>query len=49
MLTGPPDVIAEDVAQRLFASAPVIVIASPGKQADVAAARQALQRTRRCC
>ena len=43
MLTGTPDVIAEGVAQELFASAPVIVIASPDKSADAAAARQALQ------
>jgi len=29
ILTGPSDVIAADVAQRLFASAPVIVVAGP--------------------
>jgi hypothetical protein len=43
VLTGPPDVVAEDVAQSLFAAAPVIVVASPSSQADVAAARQALR------
>ena len=43
ILTGPPDVIAADVAQRLFASAPVIVVAGPSSQADVAAARWALR------
>ncbi len=43
VLAGPPDVVAEDVAQRLFAFAPVIVVAGPGPQADAAAARQALR------
>jgi hypothetical protein len=43
VLTGTPDAVAEDVAQRLFASAPVIVVASPSPQADVTAARQALR------
>ena len=43
VLAGPPDVVAEDVAQRLFAFAPVIVVAGPGLQADAAAARQALR------
>jgi hypothetical protein len=43
VLTGTPDVVAEGVAQDLFASAPVIVIASPGKSAEATAARQALQ------
>ena len=43
VLTGTPDVIAESVAQDLFASAPVIVIASPSKSAEATAARQALQ------
>jgi hypothetical protein len=42
VLTGTPDVVAEDVTERLFASAPVIVVASPNPQADAAAARQAL-------
>jgi len=43
VLTGPADVVAADVAQSLFASAPVIVVASPSPQAEVAAARQALR------
>jgi hypothetical protein len=43
VLTGAQDVIAEDVAQNLFAAAPVVVIASPGSPDDRAAARQALQ------
>ena len=43
VLTGTPDVVAEDVAERLFASAPVVVVASPNPQADAAAARQALR------
>ena len=44
MLTGGPDVIAEGTAHRLFASAPVVVVASPGRPADLpTAARLALQ------
>ena len=43
ILTGPPDVIAADVAQRLFTSAPVIVVVGPSSQADAAAARWALR------
>jgi hypothetical protein len=44
VLTGGPDVIAEGMAQRLFASAPVVVVASPSLPADLpAAARSALQ------
>ena len=44
MLTGGPDVIAEDTAQSLFASAPVVVVASPSLPADLpTAARLALQ------
>jgi hypothetical protein len=43
VLTGAQDVIAEGVAQNLFAAAPVVVIASPGNPDDQAAARQALQ------
>jgi len=44
VLTGAPDVIAEGTAQRLFASAPVVVVASPSLTADLpAAARSALQ------
>jgi hypothetical protein len=43
VLTGTPDVVAADVARSLFASAPVIVVASLDPQADAAAARQALR------
>jgi len=43
VLTGTPDEIAEGVAGRLFASAPVIVVASPNRQADLTAAREALR------
>ena len=43
VLTGAQDVIAEDMAQNLFAAAPIVVIASPGNPDDRAAARQALQ------
>jgi hypothetical protein len=38
VLAGAPDVIAAGVAQRLFASAPVVVVASPDRPGDVAAA-----------
>ena len=38
VLTGAPDVVAAGVAQRLFASAPVVIVASPGRRGDVAAA-----------
>jgi hypothetical protein len=44
VLAGAPDVVAEGVAQRLFASAPVVVVASPDRPADLAAAgRSALR------
>ena len=44
VLTGGPDVIAEGTADRLFASAPVVVVASPSLPADLpTAARAALQ------
>jgi len=44
VLTGGPDVIAEGTAQRLFASAPVVVVASLSRPADLpAAARSALR------
>jgi len=43
VLTGTPDVVAEGVAESLFASAPVVVVASPSRQAADAAARQALR------
>jgi hypothetical protein len=42
VLTGTPDVVAEGVAESLFASAPVVVVASPSSQASEAAAREAL-------
>jgi hypothetical protein len=38
VLAGTPDVVAAGVAQRLFASAPVVVVASPERPGDVAAA-----------
>jgi len=38
VLTGTPDAIAAGVAQDLFASAPVVVLAAPGRAADLAAA-----------
>src|SRR5271157_349565 len=44
VLTGGPDAIAEGTADSLFASAPVVVVASPSRPADLpAAARLALQ------
>jgi hypothetical protein len=43
VLTGAPEVIAEDAARSLFASAPVIVVASASAPADAAAAREALR------
>jgi hypothetical protein len=42
VLTGAADVIAADVAARLFVSAPVVVVASPDPAADLTAARRAL-------
>ena len=44
VLAGAPDVVAEGVAQRLFASAPVVVVASPGQPADLAAAARSALR-----
>jgi hypothetical protein len=38
VLAGAPDVVAAGVVQRLFASAPVVIVASPDRPADVAAA-----------
>jgi hypothetical protein len=38
VLTGAPDVVAAGVAERLFASAPVVIVASPDRPGDVAAA-----------
>ena len=43
MLAGSPDVVAVGVAQRLFTSSPVVVVASPSPAADLAATRQALR------
>ena len=44
VLTGGPDAIAEGTADSLFASAPVVVVASPSRPADLpAAARLALR------
>src|SRR5215467_10860207 len=38
VLAGAPDVVAAGVAQRLFVSAPVVIVASPDRPGDVAAA-----------
>jgi hypothetical protein len=38
VLAGAPDVVAAAVAQRLFVSAPVVIVASPDRPANVAAA-----------
>ncbi|HTS96165.1 MAG TPA: hypothetical protein VMI33_06055 [Streptosporangiaceae bacterium] len=38
VLAGAPDVLAADVAQVLFATAPVVVLAAPGRPAGLAAA-----------
>src|SRR5690349_25180392 len=44
VLAGAPDTVADGVASRLFASAPVVVVASPGGPAGLsAAARSALR------
>jgi hypothetical protein len=44
VLTGAADVVAAGMAQRLFASAPVVVVASPGPPAELATAvRSALR------
>jgi len=44
VLAGAPDVVAEGVAQKLFASAPVVVVVNPSRAADLTtAASQALQ------
>jgi hypothetical protein len=44
VLTGAGDVVAADMAQSLFASAPVVVVANPGPPAELAAAgRSALR------
>jgi hypothetical protein len=44
VLTGAADVVAADTAQRLFASAPVVVVANPGPPAELAAAVQSALR-----
>ena len=41
VLSGPADAIAADVARSMFASAPVVVVTSPGRPADLAAAAAA--------
>jgi hypothetical protein len=38
VLAGPADVVAGSLAQDLFASAPVVIVASPGRPAELAAA-----------
>ncbi len=43
VLAGAADVVAGSLAQELFASAPVVVVASPGRPAELAAARWALR------
>jgi hypothetical protein len=43
VLSGPPDMVAVGVAQRLFASSPVVVVASPSPSVDLAAVRPALR------
>jgi hypothetical protein len=44
VLAGGPDVVAGGVASRLFASAPVVVVASPSRPADLAAAARSALR-----
>ena len=44
VLTGTADVVAAGMAQRLFASAPVVVVSSPGPPADLAAAARSALR-----
>jgi hypothetical protein len=44
VLAGAPDVVAGGVASRLFASAPVVVVASPGRPAGLAAAARSALR-----
>ncbi|HEX3309760.1 MAG TPA: hypothetical protein VHS32_26210 [Streptosporangiaceae bacterium] len=41
MLAGAANVVAGSLAERLFASAPVVVVAGPGRSAELAAARSA--------
>jgi len=44
VLAGAPDAVAGGVASRLFASAPVVVVASPGRPAGLAAAARSALR-----
>jgi len=44
VLAGAPDVVAGGVASRLFASAPVVVVSSPGRPAGLAAAARSALR-----
>jgi hypothetical protein len=44
VLAGAPDAVAGGVASRLFASAPVVVVASPGGPAGLAAAARSALR-----
>jgi hypothetical protein len=45
VLAGAPDVVAEGMARRLFVSAPVIVVASADRSADLAAAARSALRS----
>src|SRR5690349_19627508 len=41
VLAGAANVVAGSLAERLFTSAPVVVVAGPGRSAELAAARSA--------
>jgi hypothetical protein len=43
VLAGPADVVTGSLAHELFASAPVVIVASPDRSAELAAARSALR------
>ena len=43
MLAGPADMVAGNLAQQLFASAPVVIVARPDRPAELTAARWALR------
>ena len=45
VLAGAPDVVAEGMARRLFVSAPVVVVASADRPADLAAAARSARRS----
>ena len=45
VLAGAPDVVAEGMARRLFVSAPVVVVASADRSADLAAAARSARRS----